>query len=94
MQRPLEYGDAILSLRPGAQWVIEDRDLSKLTWISEDIERPSDLEIEEELKRLQLLRELEQEAAIAAKESALSKLKKLGLSQEEIIALAGVTIGA
>lgn len=89
MQRPLEYSDAILSLRPSAQWVIEDRDLSKLIWISEDIERPSDLEIEEELKRLQLLQKLEQEAVIAARESALSKLKKLGLTPEEAAAIVG-----
>lgn len=45
--------DALVSLAQGAQWTLEGDTLDGLTWLSEDIERPEDSEIDAELVRLQ-----------------------------------------
>lgn len=94
MLRILEHGDAIVSLAPEAQWVMEDNDLSKLEWLSEGIERPTDAAIEAELVRLQELREAQELSKAEAKASAHAKLEALGLTQEEVVALIGETNGA
>lgn len=44
--------DAIHSLCPTAQWVLRGQDLAQLEWLSGDIPRPSDAEIQAELARL------------------------------------------
>jgi len=41
--------DAILSLRPGAEWVLRGDDLE---WLSPDIPQPTEAEIQTELDRL------------------------------------------
>ncbi len=45
--------DALVSLAPGAQWTLEGDTIDGLTWLSEDIERPEDSEIDAEVVRLQ-----------------------------------------
>lgn len=45
--------DALVSLAPGAQWTLSGDSLDGLTWLSEDIERPADSEIDAEVVRLQ-----------------------------------------
>lgn len=45
--------DALVSLAPGAQWTLSGDSLDGLTWLSEDIERPLDSEIDTEVTRLQ-----------------------------------------
>lgn len=52
---PLEhfYDKALVSLRPGATWIMNDEDLAQLTWIDEIQSRPSDDEIIAEASRLQ-----------------------------------------
>jgi hypothetical protein len=46
--------DAIHSLCPTAQWVLRGQNLATLEWLSPDIPRPTDAEIEAELARLTL----------------------------------------
>lgn len=45
--------DALLSLAPGAQWSLSGDTLDGLTWISEDIKRPTKAAVEKEVQRLQ-----------------------------------------
>ena len=45
--------DALMSLTPGAQWVLEGNGIGGLTWMDSEIERPSDLAILQEVERLQ-----------------------------------------
>ena len=47
-----EFGDALQSLRPGAEWVMTSNDYETLNWLSEDMEKPTKTEIETEIQRL------------------------------------------
>lgn len=47
-----EFGDALQSLRPGAEWVTTSGDYESLNWLSEDMEKPTKAEIETEIQRL------------------------------------------
>lgn len=51
--RVFGVSDALVSLVSGAQWVLEGSELSGLKWLDEDISRPTDLEILQEVDRLQ-----------------------------------------
>ena len=46
-----EFGDALQSLRPGAEWVTTSGDYESLNWLSEDMEKPTKAEIETEIQR-------------------------------------------
>jgi hypothetical protein len=45
--------DALLSLAPGAQWILSGDDLSGIQWLDTDIEMPLAEDIEAEILRLQ-----------------------------------------
>ena len=47
------YVEAILSLEPNAKFVISNNSLGSMDWQDESITRPSDEDIETELKKLQ-----------------------------------------
>lgn len=53
MNRTFGITDAIVSLAPGAEWVLEGDTLDGLTWISKDIKKPTKSQIEKEVTRLQ-----------------------------------------
>lgn len=93
----INLAQAIHSLAPGASWVYEDDDYSTIQWLSDDIKKPTKKAVEAEILRLTQVAadkeaaKLEAEAAQqAAKESALAKLAKLGLTQEEAKAVIGL----
>ena len=44
---------AIQSLRPNAQWVLRGTEYSGLEWLSEDVTKPTEEEINQEILRLQ-----------------------------------------
>lgn len=46
--------DALQSLSPNAQWTMYGDSVGGLEWLSEDIDRPSDLAILQEVERLQV----------------------------------------
>jgi hypothetical protein len=48
-----DLSHAILSLRPGSEWVLGGDEYSGLDWLSEDIEKPSEEELVAEAERLQ-----------------------------------------
>ena len=53
MNKQIGIPDALLSLRPGAEWTLNGSDVSGLTWYSEDIDQPTAAEIYVEIERLQ-----------------------------------------
>lgn len=88
---------ALKSLAPNALWAFEEETYESLEWRDEVIKKPTKKAIEAEILRLTQAAEaeeiarLEAEAATqAAKESALAKLAKLGLTQEEAKAVIGL----
>ena len=50
---PFQYIEAIKNLAPGAKFGIYDNDLTRIDWQDESISKPSDVDIEAELVRLQ-----------------------------------------
>jgi hypothetical protein len=53
MNRTFGIPDALMSLTPGAQWSLNGEDYSGLEWLSEDIEKPTEEALLEEVTRLQ-----------------------------------------
>jgi len=51
--KKIGVGDALLSLRPGAQWVLNGSSYSDLTWMDTNQSKPSELEVITEVDRLQ-----------------------------------------
>ena len=79
--------EALRSLRPGAEFTINDEDLSTVVWYTDGVTTPTKEELDAEVVRL----EAAATAAIAtkadAKATALSKLQALGLTEEEAKAI-------
>ena len=48
---------ALQSLRPGAQWVLRGSEYSGLEWLDKEQSQPAQIEVEEEIERLNLLKE-------------------------------------
>jgi hypothetical protein len=97
--------NALKALRPDTpdwySWATHDADGNKIPndqrmcWehaivIKEGVTKPSKADFDAKLAELQAEETSKQDALIAAKESALSKLTALGLTQDEVKALLGV----
>jgi hypothetical protein len=52
--KKIGVGDALISLRPGAQWVLNGTSYSDLVWMDENQTKPSELEVITEVDRLQI----------------------------------------
>lgn len=93
--------DAIHSLCPDALWIIRgegntEAGYESLEWASDEIKMPSKQEVDDEVARLiqDYENDLAQETNIAKKleddrKSALSKLARLGLTEDEAKAVIG-----
>lgn len=53
MKKTFGIVDALMSLAPEAQWMLDGTDLSGLSWMSEDLVQPSPAQIYTEIERLQ-----------------------------------------
>jgi hypothetical protein len=84
----IDKATAISSLVEGAEYVLNN-DTGVVTWIKPTTAPVTDAQINAELTRLQAKAISDQQNAIANKASALAKLKKLGLTDDEISALKG-----
>jgi len=79
--------NALLSLRPGAQFTINDEDLSTIVWYTDGVTTPTKEELDAEVIRLEEEAIAKAAAQAANKESAQAKLAAIGLTPEEISAL-------
>lgn len=80
---------AIQSLRPGAEFTMNNDDIKTIVWHTEGVTTPTKKQIDDEIKRL----EAAEAQAIAdkadAKASAIAKLEALGLNLAEAQAIFG-----
>ena len=81
--------EALQSLRPGAQFTINDEDISTIVWYTEGVKTPTKKEIADEIKRIEAAEAKAIEDKAAAKASAIAKLEALGLNLEEAQAIFG-----
>ena len=79
--------NALLSLRPGAQFTINDEDLSTIVWYTDGVTTPTKEELDAEVIRLEEEATAKVAVQAANKESARAKLAAIGLTPEEIAAL-------
>ena len=75
----------ILSKRyEGAEWTLNGDNYSGLTWLSEDIAKPTVEELQAEWADVQAEIAAEAQAKLDAKASAVAKLQALGLTVDEV----------
>jgi hypothetical protein len=79
--------NALISLRPGAQFTMNDEDLSTIVWYTDGVTTPTKEELDTEVIRLEEEAKAKVAAQAANKESAQAKLAAIGLTPEEISAL-------
>ena len=83
-------GQAVMSLRPGAEWTMSGDDVEGITWHTKGVEPLTSAEVQAEVARLEQAEIDAAAAREAAKASALAKLEALGLTAEEAQAIAGI----
>jgi hypothetical protein len=81
--------EALISLRPGAEWSMNGDDIEGITWHTQGVEPLTTAEVQAEMVRLEQAAIDEAAAREAAKASALAKLEALGLTADEAQAIAG-----
>jgi hypothetical protein len=80
---------ALQSLRPGAEFTLNNEDISTIVWYTEGVKTPTKKEIADEIKRLEVAEVQAIADKAAAKASAIAKLEALGLNLEEAQAIFG-----
>ena len=80
-------GMAVMSLRPGAEWMMSDNDVENITWRTEGVEPLTQAEVDAEVARLEQKAIDDAAAREAALESGRAKLLALGLTSEEVAAM-------
>ena len=81
---------AVMSLRPGAEWSMNGDDVEGMIWHTKGVEPLTTAEVQAEVARLEQAEIDAAAAKEAAKASALAKLEALGLTTEEAQAIAGL----
>jgi hypothetical protein len=81
--------EAVMSLRPGAEWSMSGDDVEGIIWHTPNVEPLTTAEVQAEVARLEQAAIDEAAAREAAKASALAKLEALGLTADEAQAIAG-----
>jgi len=79
--------EAVISLRPGAEWSMNGDDVEGIIWHTEGVEPLTAKEVAAEVKRLEKAAADEAAAKEAARASGLAKLQALGLTEDEAAAL-------
>jgi hypothetical protein len=78
---------ALYSLRPNAIWSLHGFEYSGLEWRDNTQTKPTEEEINVEIEKIINEEDAKEKAEAEAKQSALDKLTKLGLTINEIAAL-------
>ena len=79
--------EAVMSLRPSAEFVMHDDDVENITWHTEGVTPLTQAEVDAEIERLEQEQANKSAAMQQARESAVAKLKAIGLTDEEVESL-------
>jgi len=83
--------EAVMSLRPGAEWTMSGDDVEGIVWHTPGVTPLTQAEVNAEVTRLEAAVEATEAERVAALESARSKLAALGLNDVEVAAVIGGT---
>lgn len=81
--------EAVMSLRPGAEWTMNGDDVENIIWHTPNVEPLTAAEVAAEVARLEQAAVDAAAAKEAARASAVAKLAALGLDEVEVAALLG-----
>lgn len=82
--------EAIKYIYPEVEFTMTNDDTSTIIWHTEGITTPTKKQIEDAIIALEIEKENSNQQKIQNKESALNKLKALGLTEDEAKALVGI----
>ena len=80
----ISISQAIMSLRPGAQWSMSGNDVEGITWHSPNVKPLTIAEVEAEMTKLQNQATESAAAQAAATQAAIAHAKSLGFTDEMI----------
>ena len=83
---------AVMSLRPGAEWTMSGDDVEGIIWHTPNVEPLTQAEVEAEVARLEQAAVDEAARREAARASAVAKLAALGLDADEVAAVIGSVV--
>jgi hypothetical protein len=76
--------DAVISLRPGAEWSMSGDDVGGITWHTEGVQPLTAKEVAAEVKRLEKAEADKAVADAAARDAAIAHAKSLGFTDDMI----------
>ena len=85
--------DAVMSLRPGAEWTMSGDDIEGIIWHTPNAEPLTQAEVDAEVARLQAEAEAKEQADAAATAAAVEHAKSLGFT-DAMIAVMYPNLGA
>ena len=83
----INIGTAVMSLRPGVEWTMSGDDVENIIWHTEGVQPLTQAEVDAEIARLEQEQANKSAAMQQARESAVAKLKAIGLTDEEVESL-------
>ena len=82
-------GQAIMSLRPGAEWAMSDNNVDGIVWLTEGVEPLTQAEVDAEITRLEAAAMQAEADRVADIQEAQAELKTMGLSDKAIATISG-----
>ena len=79
--------EAVMALRPGAEWSMNGDDVENITWHTEGVQPLTQAEVDAEVARLEQAAVDEAAQREADRASAIEKLAALGLTEGEAAAV-------
>ena len=79
--------EAVMALRPGAEWSMNGDDVENITWHTEGVQPLTQAEVDAEMARLEQAAVDEAAQRAADRASAMEKLAALGLTEGEAAAV-------
>jgi hypothetical protein len=76
--------DAVVSLRPNAEWTMDGDDVENMTWHTPNVEPLTTVEVQAEVARLESEESAKEAAAAQAIADAIAHAKTLGFTDEMI----------
>jgi hypothetical protein len=84
---------AVISLRPGAEWSMNGDDVEGIIWHTEGVQPLTSKEVAAEVKRLEQAAADKEAADAAARDAAIAHAKSLGFTDEMIAVMyPGLTV--
>jgi len=80
----ITVGQAVVSLRPGAEWTMSGEDVEGIIWHTEGVQPLTMAEVEAEVSRLEQAAVDKEAADAVARAAAIAHAKSLGFTDEMI----------